>query len=93
MLHTGQVTIPASGRIALSATRIPAYEVTIQNNDGNNSFRVGDATITAANAQGIVVAKSGTIIKFGPYTALSIGLDQIFVVGTQNGLVDFTYTK
>jgi len=93
MLHTGQTTIPASGRIALTTTRTPVYELTIQNNDANNSFRVGDSTITVANAQGIVVAKSGTTIKFGPYTALSLELSQIFIVGTNGGLVDFDFVK
>lgn len=99
MLHQGQVTIPASGNIALvkgvtpAATRMPCYEVIVQKNTAN-AIRVGDSTVTTST--GVAVAASNAApgpLYLGPYTALSLDLANIFVIGTPSDVVDFVYVK
>jgi len=94
MLHIGQVTIPASGKVALSTQRTPCFEVTVQKNSANG-IRVGDSTVTATT--GIAVAASNAVP--GPFTmrpsggGLLLDLSTIYVFGTAGDLVDFSYIK
>ena len=98
-VHTGQVTIPAGGKIALvtgvtpTAVRVPCYQITVQKNSAN-AIRVGDSSVTATT--GIAVAASNAApgpFTLGPFTTLALDLATTFVFGTQNDVVDFAYVK
>lgn len=93
-LHIGQVTIPASGQIALTTTRTPAYELYVQNNS-THTIRVGDSTVSAT--KGLLVAASNAApgpLMFRPSGGgLLIEVSQVFVFGTAADVVDFSYVK
>jgi len=99
-LHTGQVTIPAGGKVALvtgvtpTATRTPCYELTVQNNS-THTIRVGDSTVSATVGQVVAASNAapGPIMFRPPGGGLLLELALIFVFGTQGDVVDFTYVK
>ena len=96
MIHTGQVTIPAGGVIALATQRTSVLELIVQNNSAH-TIRVGDNTITAANAKGLLIAASNAApgpMAFRPGSgSFVLDLAQTFVTGTAGDLVDFAYVR
>lgn len=87
--------VSASVAPGAAPARVPAYSITIQNNAGHD-IRVGDSTASVTNNIGYLLKTGQTPpdkVTFGPFQALSEGLEQIFISGTQNDLIDVIYVK
>lgn len=90
-VKTLQVTL--SGKTRVTSDRIPAYEVTFQNNDGNVAH-VGDINVSAS--RGVALAANGaanSIWKFGPFPAYNINLEDFYIIGTDADVIDVVYVE
>ena len=86
-LRTLQVTIGA-GVTQASATSIPVRQVIIQNNAAHKVI-VGDSNVSAS--RGIVLQVGGGSVEGGALNCSSCDLNEIWLAGTQNDVIDFLY--
>jgi hypothetical protein len=85
-----QVTIGA-GSTQVSTTSIPCRQIIVQNNGATNAERVGsDATVSTS--KGLGLNKGGGSFTFGPFRDCLLDLNQIWVAGTQNDVLDVWYS-
>lgn len=90
-----QTAIAASVAPGSSPKRTPVYWVFIQNNSGHD-IRVGDSTASVSGNIGTLLKTGQTPPAshvIGPFTSLSFGLEQVFIAGTQNDIIDFAFVK
>lgn len=78
-----QVTVGAATTVC-SSTSIPARQVVISNN-GGHSIRVGDST--TSSTKGILIA-TATNYTLGQMDAYTLNLNQLYINGTQNDVID-----
>ena len=89
-LTTLQVTLGAGATQATTTTTILCREVIVQNN-ASHTVRVGDSNVSAS--RGIALAASSaanSIVLLNP-TGTLILLSDIWLIGTQNDVIDIDY--
>jgi hypothetical protein len=91
-VHTLQVTIGAS-TTRVSSTSIPVKQLFIQNNAAHN-IRVGDSLTSSSRGALIVSGSPGGSITSGAFgVQTATDLNQWFINGTQNDVIDVIYIQ
>jgi len=88
-VHTLQVTIGASVT-SISTTSLPVHQVMFQNNS-THVMRLGDSLTTASRGAQLAAGSPGGSINAGTFQAQQTNLNQWFVAGTQNDVVDVIF--
>jgi len=86
-----QVTLGAAATRVIT-TRTPCKQIIFQNT-ASNVCRVGDSTVTAS--KGIKLAGSAadnSILVLGPFDTHPLELEDYYIFGTANDLIDVWYT-
>ena len=86
-----QITLTAVAT-RVTATRTACKQVIVQNTAAN-VCRVGDSGVTAS--KGIKLAASAaanSIVSFGPMDGNPIELEDFYIFGSENDLIDVWYT-
>lgn len=89
-IHTLQVTIGAA-TTQITTSDIPARQVLVQNNS-THDIRLGDSN-TSSSRGAVLKASSIGSANFGSYQFEQINLNQLYVNGTQNDVVDVLYVN
>lgn len=86
-----QVTLGAAAT-RVTTTRTPCKQIIFQNTAGNVA-RIGDSTVSAT--KGIKLAASAaanSIVSLGPFDTHPLELEDYYIFGTENDLIDIWYT-
>ena len=95
-----QVAIPAVGSqpVQAIAAITPIRMAIIESDDANgNAAFVGDSDMATDGSEGILLTNSATVpgrLLIGPFSGdAPVGLQEFFIVGTENEIVNVLYVK
>lgn len=88
-VHTLQVTIGA-GVTQISATSLPVHQVMFQNNAAH-AMRIGDSLTTSSRGGQLASGSPGGSLNAGTFQYQQTNLNQWFVAGTQNDVIDIVF--
>ena len=79
--------ILGAGATRVSATSVPARQITIQNNSGA-AIRVGDSTVSATSGILLSQGSPGGNAEFGSLVAYNVDLQDFWLFGTAASVID-----